>query len=274
MYCKKCGKKLPDGARFCDRCNMSVRKQNGKKELIDELKEERLARRQAKAMEERLKKIKKVKSKRVKTAVTVVILIVLAGVLSAVGGWFMVNLDSKPIAQEEKRTKEPEEPTATPEIVTIGKPELEAVTPTAEPVATAVPATLNTDGYYVVNLGGTEFAYPMNFKTDESGIGNLLSLCDPAGDAVLIVSKTATGSSAAELMKSYISGMAGVEMESEATGNGYEVSLKIGDEIYHKKSCVFDGYEIYYEINYPAGTEKRKQYIEAIAYMDDFFKAE
>ena len=57
MYCKNCGKELPDDARFCDKCNMSVRKKEGKMDMIEELKEERLARQKAHEIEARLKKI-------------------------------------------------------------------------------------------------------------------------------------------------------------------------------------------------------------------------
>ena len=64
MYCKNCGKTLPDDARFCDKCNMSVRQEKGKMELIEELKEERLARKKAHEVEDRLKNIKKIRRKR------------------------------------------------------------------------------------------------------------------------------------------------------------------------------------------------------------------
>ena len=84
MYCKNCGKKLPDNARFCDRCNVSVRKKSDKMDLIGELKEERLARRKAKAVEERLKKIKKIKSRRRRLVFFVILGIIMLGVISGV----------------------------------------------------------------------------------------------------------------------------------------------------------------------------------------------
>lgn len=275
MYCKKCGKSLPDDARFCDRCNMSVRKQSDKQDRIDELKEGRLARRQAKAVEERLKKIKKVKNKRVKTVIIVILLILLVGVLSGVVGWIMVNLGGDNIETGVTKPEATKAPTPTPEVIAIGTPlPMIDTEPTQTPEPTPAPASLNVDGYYVTKLSSMDFAYPISFRVDESGIGNMLSLYDSKGDAVLIVGKTVTGASADVLMKNYISAMAGVVMESVSGDSWYEASLKIGNEIYHRKSCVGDGFEIYYEINYPASSANRQQYIADIAYMDAFFTNE
>ena len=79
-YCKKCGKALPDNARFCDRCNTSVRQQSRKKALIDDLKEERLARQKAKEVEKRLRNIKKIRHRRIKLIIVAVIVLILLGV--------------------------------------------------------------------------------------------------------------------------------------------------------------------------------------------------
>ena len=61
MYCKKCGRKLDDDMRFCDRCGQSVRQsQNTGKEAvrreIKELQEERLNRKQKLQEKEQEKK--------------------------------------------------------------------------------------------------------------------------------------------------------------------------------------------------------------------------
>ena len=95
MYCKNCGKKLPDDARFCDRCNTSVRKMDNKQELIESLKEERIARRKLKTAQERLKKIKKVKRKRVQLIVWFVIIFAALGVVSfaVTNIWFSRHSD-------------------------------------------------------------------------------------------------------------------------------------------------------------------------------------
>lgn len=272
MYCKNCGKSLPDDARFCDRCNVSVRKKSDKQELIDELKEERLARRQAKAVEERLKKIKKVKTKKVKTGVAASVTVLLIGVLSFVLGWFIVRPDSKNIETGTIKEAETQEPTATPEIVTVGGAnDLKVAAPSAKPTAAPLEAKLNADGYYVTNLGGKEFAYPVNFKSNENSASALLSLNDIMGEATLVVQKSTTSSSAEELMRQCISTKGGEVMEKISDGREYEVSLAVGDEIYHRKGCVAEGAEVFYEISYPADTQNRQRYIDYIEYMDAFF---
>lgn len=271
MYCKKCGKSLPDDARFCDRCNMSVRKKSDKQELIDELKEERLARRQAKVVEERLKKIKKVKHRRYKNVVAIVVLILLTSVLSGVIGWVMINPNSGDIDEGILRTEETAEPTKAPKIVTGGTQVPAAATPSPKPDGTPSPATLNSDGYYITEVSGMQFAYPRDFKDYESEGEALLSLYDVTGDAVLVAGKTITKLPPKDLMENYYADMGGTVLESRAGEKEYEISLMTGTEIYHRKSCVSDGVEIYYEISYPSASQYRQQYIDDIEYMDTFF---
>lgn len=122
MYCKNCGKKLPDDARFCDRCNMSVRKKSGKTDLIVELKEERLARRKAKAVEERLKKIKQIKRKRYSKAAVITAIIIGVGIIAAVAAYIQVILSGDGISVEpEAVTASPTlPPTPPPDAIVIG----------------------------------------------------------------------------------------------------------------------------------------------------------
>ena len=119
MYCKNCGKELPDNARFCDKCNMSVRKKEGKMDMIEELKEERLARKKAYEIEERLKKIKKVKRKRYR-AVVLMILGVVAVWGAIVGFSFWNNYKDSTLRDAEPELKATEVPEATPEATEEG----------------------------------------------------------------------------------------------------------------------------------------------------------
>ena len=61
MYCKKCGRKLKDGMRYCDRCGLSVNQsKKGSREAreieIQELKQERLNRKEKLQKKETKKK--------------------------------------------------------------------------------------------------------------------------------------------------------------------------------------------------------------------------
>ena len=86
MYCKNCGKTLAEDARFCDNCNMSVRKEKGKMDLIEELKEERLARKKAHEVEHRLRSIKKIRRKRYK-----IIMLIVLGIIAIWVGIFSMT---------------------------------------------------------------------------------------------------------------------------------------------------------------------------------------
>ena len=140
MYCKNCGKELPDDARFCDKCNMSVRKKEGKMDMIEELKEERLARQKAHEIEARLKKIKKVKRKRYR-AVALIIIGVIAVWGAIVGLSFWNNYKDSTLRDAQPELIATEEPEATPEAT-------EAV---------------NSGEYSLITVDGIEITYPAVF---------------------------------------------------------------------------------------------------------------
>ena len=111
MYCKNCGKTLPDDARFCDKCNMSVSQEKGKMELIEELKEERLARKKAHEVEDRLKNIKKIRRKRYKIIMLIVLgFVIIWGAIVSVS--FYNQWKDSALRPQEQRTPVT---TATPE---------------------------------------------------------------------------------------------------------------------------------------------------------------
>ena len=110
MYCKNCGKDLPDNARFCDKCNMSVRKKERKMDLIEELKEERLARQKAHEIEARLKKIRRVKRKRYRAVALIILAVVL--VWGGVIIWTYIQESAKSTITNDRA--EYNTPTATP----------------------------------------------------------------------------------------------------------------------------------------------------------------
>ncbi len=252
MYCKNCGKKLPDNARFCDRCNMSVRKKEGKMDIIEELKEERLARRKAQAIEERLKKIKKVKRKRYKVAATIVLGVILIwGVI--VGSSFLYNSRDDSLKGVE------------PELIESTAPQ------TTAPVVTDIPEV--SDGYITAKAANIEFAYPDIFSTTEVSEACIASFADDEGKAKLIIDKEITSLDAITLMEKYKSSIANAKVsdgESQASDEGYTITVTSGRIKYHKKSIVKDGAQMSYEISYP--TDEAEIYEKYIQYMDENFK--
>ena len=250
MYCKNCGKKLEDDARFCDRCNMSVRKKEGKQEIIDELKEQRLARSKAKVIEDRLRKIKRVKRRRHSIIVSFIIVIVLAGGLSFAFSFMANRSEESPFNKQEQ------------------------LQTTHAPVTTDKSQKLNADGYIEIKVSGAKFAYPSGFEADKTKKDCLLCLKDKSGDAQIIINKKSTDKTPSELMSLYRDSIENAKAkESLAGNNGYTITVTASGVIRHRKSFVKNGEELYYEMSYPADSAKARQYEDCISYIDEYFKA-
>lgn len=253
MYCKKCGKSLPNGARFCDRCNTSVRKKSGRQELIEDLKEERLARRKAKVVEERLKKIKKIKHKKFKLIVSSLVILIVLGIVSAVTANIIFSRTS-----------------------TLNKAIDEVPDTTEEPAETEEPGQeINSDGYIVMPFYSGSFAYPSSFVPDGEADGTVLVLTDSFGDASLTAGMSAapqTEPSAA--MKSCIDTNGLISPKGAVSENTYSVTGKRGENTYHRFGRITDGEELYYELVYPAVSDDAAAYEEYAEYMDSFLKDE
>lgn len=253
MYCKNCGRKLPEDARFCDRCNMSVRKKVGRRAQIQSLKEERLARKRAQEIEERRKNI--IKAKRRKCLATVYVIL---GVLILGGVSILVSY----CANSRNNAFEPEE------IVT------QAPEPTVPPKATGVIEGVNNgEGYIEVAVQNSYFAYPEEFVNGNNPEKKLLVLNENDGGATITFSKEITSHDAVALMEKYRDSIENAKAkDSLASSSGYSITVEAGDMIYHKKSYVSNGAELYYEFVYPKNSAKTLDYEIAIKYMDEHFK--
>lgn len=248
MYCKNCGKELPDNARFCDKCNVSVRKKEGKMDMIEELKEERLARQKAHEIEARLKKIKKVKRKRYR-AVALIILGVVAVWGAIVGLSFWNNYKDSTLRDAQPELKETEAPEATP-----------ASTGAAD------------DGDYAsIIVDGVEITYPAIFSDSEVEDADCVaSFSDEDGKARLIIDSKEATQTPNELMDEYYRSVLNAKSEeSSATDAGYTITLTAGTKIHHKKCLIKDGNAISYEIIYPK--DSAGGYEKYIEYMDEKF---
>ena len=253
-YCKKCGKALPDTARFCDRCNTSVRQQSRKKALIDDLKEERLARRKAKEVEQRLRNIKRIKRRPVKLVVWAVIVLILLGVGSGVASNIIFSNSSS------------------------FKKGLDAVPDiTEEPTGTELAETggLNSDGYIVTAVSGQRFAYPSSFVAGDGAILGAIILTDSKGDGKITAEYSSTAQTdPGAAMKSCIETNDLMAPAGTVSGDTYSVTGTRGESIYHRGGRIGDGRELYYELVYPTASVHAAEYKEYAAYMDKFLKGE
>lgn len=267
MYCRNCGKKLPDNARFCDRCNMSVRKKEDKINLIAELKEERLARRRAHTMEERRKKIKKLKRKRQLPIFIAVIVIACIGIISILAGYINYSNGStfNKLNESETGTAVPAESLAPAVVITD-----DSQSATSAPDKPAADDSSIEKGYIDTDIGGVRFAYPESFKAEHTDSA-FMRYSDKNGDAVITANRIVTASEPKDLMKKYAAEVGGTVKNSIADSDGYAITILSDSFIYHKKSIVSGGVETYYEIKYPENSLKTADYEESIAYMDSIF---
>lgn len=257
MYCKNCGKKLPDDARFCDRCNMSVRKKgNSKKEQLEELKEGRLARRKARAEEERRKKIKQKKRQKRKKIAAVVGTIFVLGIIAAVISFRYVSKNSAIKQNEPELITQTPDATLQPAVVIGGET-------SAEPQK-------NTDDYTSDEINGISFTYPKEFKKSNNSKA-IAEFTDSTGKAAITVNKAVTSLEPQVLIKNYTDSIVGDSIYSIANSKGYTATLSDGVLVHHRKSIVQNGAEIYYDFVYPVTLDENGKYATAIAYMDENF---
>lgn len=254
-YCKKCGKALPDTARFCDRCNTSVRQQSKKKALIDDLKEERLARQKAKEVEQRLRNIKKIKRRPIKLAVWAIIVLILLGVGSGVASNIIFSNSSS------------------------FKNGLNAVPDITEAPSGTEKAdsgsSLNSAGYIETVIAGERFAYPPSFTAGDSTAAGALILTDSVGDAKLTAEYAATAQTdPGEAMKSCIDTNGLIAPSGAVSDNTYAVTGTRGESTYHRSGRITGGRELYYELVYPTASVYAEKYKEYAEYMDKFLKGE
>ena len=248
MYCKNCGKSLPDDARFCDKCNMSVRKEKGKMDMIEELKEERLARKKAHEIEERLKKIKKIKRKRY-NAIALIILGVIA-VWGAIVGVSYYNSWKNSTLKD-----------AQPELIDTEK---------AEETPSVTDAPIDDD-YLSLTLSDITIIYPKSFNRSEVDDSDCIaSFSDD--EATIKIDRETAMQTPNELMDKYYQSILNAVIDNDAslaTDEGYIVTITSGTKIYHKKALIKDGEVLSYEIVYPKDfSEKYEEYTK---YMDEHF---
>lgn len=253
MYCKNCGKKLPDNARFCDRCNTSVRKKNDKMDIIEELKEERLARQKAHRIEHRYKKMKQYKMKQHKKIFYIIIAVILLGVISAVSGYVnYIRTSGFNVSDIPVTTKEPD------------------YTPFPTTPASTVPASAapsDSFSYTKVIVGGIEFEYPSFFNSDPNS-GHLLSLYYDNDQAVLTFDREQTSASVKAIMREFSDKISGDVLTSASGNNWYSISKTDGNKVYHSCGKMINDRLVKYYIEFDAKLED--VYFNSLEYMDSF----
>ena len=243
-------------------------------ELIEELKEERLARKKANEVQARLKNMQKKKRRRRKNAAAVVVLIIALGIVSGVAVYmYYVNTsDFNTASISASAVPTPSATAAIPvQIVTIAGENPGSPMPQITPASGTAAVSPNADGYIETNIDGVTFGYPRGYESKAGDDGAYLSLKDIDSDAVIKVYEEDTSSPAKDLMKAYSDTIRGTVTESLAGDDWYSITISNGSETYHRCGVIYDGRHIYYEMRYPSASEKEGEYRESTEYMDDYF---
>ncbi|MGN0163242.1 MAG: hypothetical protein ACI4EA_06645, partial [Candidatus Ornithomonoglobus sp.] len=153
--------------------------------LIVELKEERLARRKAKAIEERQKKIKRIKRKRRGIVLSVIAIILGLGVISGVIAYinYVKTSTFNETTEVMESTEAPTESAAPAVVIGGGQSNNETNAPV---ITTEEPVQGSDSTYTKVSIAGRSFAYPSGFE-EVNDSKTLLSLSD--GNAVITANK-------------------------------------------------------------------------------------
>ena len=244
-------------------------------ELIEELKEGRLARQREHAVRDRLKSIKKTKRRRRSKAFAVIMLIVALGIASGIAV-YIYYINSSELSVPDQITNVSPTPAVSPTIpvqsVTVVG-ENGTAAPKATPAGGTGAVSPNADGYVETIIDGVTAAYPRGYEIRNDGTGAYLSLKDSDSDAVITFYTEETTSSAKDIMKAYSAKVGGSVPEggSLAGDDWYSITVAKGSETYHSCGVVRNGKHIYYEMRYPSASDKEGEYTEDIAYMDDYF---
>ena len=268
MYCKKCGKKISDNARFCDRCGQPVPAQRPqpKKRELDSYDRYRKKKMQKEAQRRRQKK---------RVAVIVVWAIIIAVIVSVAGGLYAHNYIMK---------NAPDGVQAMPGVSPTPKPS-ETVEPTASTAAKSEEPDDSEGGsmnsasdegcqIYIDNVYGFRCPYPSEFEVDNlSNQNTRLSLKDAEGGGRMIISyeKISDTDNGASLMRDYVGGI-GVSPEYNRAGeNWYSVSFVRNGKVNHRKGIIINGTEhVYYDFTYDQLSDKKAKYEDYTDYIDEF----
>jgi len=273
MYCKKCGKKISDKTRFCDRCghpskskSTGKNSQNSRKHPPKHSSSKRKPDsydiyRKNKMKREAEKRHREKRRKRISMW-----LIFFAMILSVGAGFYAYYSTMQNINNGESGLTD----------------EVKVPSDTGENAGTVTDNDLNEESepsekYFMHkdDVYGFECPYPSSFEIGTTSNENIrLSLLDPEGDAEMLISRKeiASTQTANNLMRDYVKGIGVDEFDSLAGDNYYEVTFTRTAKINHRKAVIVnEGEVIYYDFVYGSVSEHADEYEEYIEYIDAHF---
>lgn len=289
MNCKKCGKRLSDKARYCDRCGSAVKGAASSMSVARKTTSSRggtavatkpTTRSKNSYDAYRKKKMQEeLEQRRRRRKVRIAILwIILLAIIGAVGGGlyaYTYMMRGGTPENEEASVSETDIPISNPEKTeSIQTPE---ATQTPKPTATPEPNDNNPGcDIYIDRAYGFKCAYPADFETGSLMNKNTrLSLEDGSGDAQVLIchEKINKSDTASGLMRDYVEGL-GVDPEFNRAGDKwYSVTFIRNGRVQHRKAVILDDSQfVYYDFVYEQGSDNKNKYEDYIDYMDDYLE--
>ena len=286
MYCKNCGRKLEDTARFCDRCGQMAgtvpprQKPQGRQDTDNAGRNNKRFESQGRDSysEYRKKKMQNdldAKRRKKKTRI-LVIWVAIITIVAAVGGGIFANRQTKSQLEAEKAKKTGVTPTET---ATEQADESSSEEPeeTSENKQSAEKSeTADNPDVEVYRDSMYDFKCPCPSYFEQGTLANnntRLSLSDPDGDGKMLIccEKISGNQSPAVLMREYVNGI-GVEPDFNRAGtNWYAVTFTRNSKTNHRKAIIIDNSTyMYYDFSYNSASDNKSKYEEFIEYADGY----
>ena len=314
MYCKKCGRQLRQGAKFCDHCGSSTKgmtetkktnssgRSSGSKSGSSEQYDRNRSRYERNKKRRELERQKARKSRR--TALLFILIAILVAVVLGVvtynmmkpkkkadpnllenttsGQSFLNNEEDEPLvdvegeeAEEEEEPEETEKPTPKP----TKEPEKteEEKEKELEEQFSEIEGEFNI--YKHDKLGDIKCPYPKNFEDGSQANANTVySLMDFENDGTMLIcaEKVGKSKSASKMMDDYESGLGDKAkvLSSTSDDNGYEISYERNKRVNYRKAVIVDGICVYYDFSYDYDSQEKSRYDEYIEYINYYLDKE
>lgn len=302
MYCRKCGRKLKSGMRFCDYCGQPVNLNNAGRTRQNPVRttkknnDTEAARKRAQY--ERNKKRREMERKKAQKNRRIALFAILLAIAAAVVFYFISNKWMKSELEKEniqtgasnevvEETME-EQPTEEEDTEENTKTEGKSKASTEKTKENAKNTESKASPYSDIEKSFNVFAddvmdeiscvYPKSFTNEaKKGSDAVWSGADTEGDGSMVIYSKHVGTSkqAGKLLEEYEKGLGADKItKKESNSASYTITFERNGKITHRKAVLDDGMCIYYDFSYSAESEASAEYKKYIAYMDYYLDEE
>lgn len=253
MYCKKCGRKLNEGQRFCDHCGASVRQNQSPQRM--KRPENRPAEGSRNGKPASVRQRKRPKRKKRSPVLFLVILGLCGALVCGLIAYFytMSNID-----ESWKNSDGSVHINSTP------APTENIVKPSSSPDLDHPDFISYKDTEY-----GFKYVYPSSFTTDKFNTSIRFAAADAQGTGRISVMVEDTDKTAVDMLKSYVQSSGGELVFNKADSDSYSVYIKTGEQCRYRKCLVKNEKAIIYDFEFSQNADTYSKYNGYIDYIDE-----